>query len=153
MIIIIMTIILLIIIMMLIMIVMILIMIVIIMIIILMIIGAWEEKESEHGALDESTIAHIAAAETLLKELQPKARDPMRFKVLESYCALATRQKANVDRAMQNFIQLLEQDQDYLPAVLGMATGCVYCLCLRGWVVFYVGYIDKIMKPFSMLLS
>jgi hypothetical protein len=33
------------------------------------------------GALDESTIAHIAAAETLLKELQPKARDPMRFKV------------------------------------------------------------------------
>jgi len=85
--------------------------------------GAWEEKENEHGALDESTIAHIAAAETLLKELQPKARDPMRFKVLASYCALATRQKANVDRAMQNFIQLLEQDQDYLPAVLGMATG------------------------------
>jgi hypothetical protein len=28
---------------------------------------------------------------------------------------------------------------------------CVHYLCLRGWVyVFYVGHIDKIMKPFSM---
>jgi tetratricopeptide repeat protein 21B len=43
--------------------------------------------------------------------------------VLESYCQLATRQKANIDKAMQTFIELLEQDQDYLPAVLGMATG------------------------------
>jgi hypothetical protein len=31
---------------------------------------------------------------------------------------------------------------------------CVHYLCLRGWVyVFYVGHIDKIMKPFSMFLS
>jgi hypothetical protein len=29
---------------------------------------------------------------------------------------------------------------------------CVHYLCLTGWVyVFYVGHIDKIMKPFSML--
>jgi hypothetical protein len=29
---------------------------------------------------------------------------------------------------------------------------CVHYLCLRGWVyVFYVGHIDKIVKPFSML--
>jgi hypothetical protein len=29
---------------------------------------------------------------------------------------------------------------------------CVHYLCLRPWVyVFYVGHIDKIMKPFSML--
>ena len=33
--------------------------------------------------LDESTIQHIAAAETLLAELRPKARDQMRFRVLE----------------------------------------------------------------------
>jgi tetratricopeptide repeat protein 21B len=43
--------------------------------------------------------------------------------VLESYYQLATRQKANIDKAMQTFIELLEKDQDYLPAVLGMATG------------------------------
>ena len=96
--------------------------------------GAGEGKDSGTGSgdrassssssvLDEATIGNIQAAEILLKELQPKARDPMRFRVLESYCALASRQKHNVDRAMQTFIDLLETDQDYLPAVLGMATG------------------------------
>jgi hypothetical protein len=31
---------------------------------------------------------------------------------------------------------------------------CVHYTCLRGWVsVFYVGHIDKIMKPFSTLQS
>jgi hypothetical protein len=29
---------------------------------------------------------------------------------------------------------------------------CVHYLCLRGWIyVFYVGHIDKILKPFSTL--
>ena len=42
-----------------------------------------QEKETEQGVLDESTIQHIAAAETLLKELRPKAKDQMRFRVLE----------------------------------------------------------------------
>ena len=45
------------------------------------------------------------------------------MKILENYAALATRQKVNVDRAMQSFVEMLDQDQDYLPAVLGMATG------------------------------
>ena len=43
--------------------------------------------------------------------------------MLENYIGLATKAKSNVDRAMQSFIELLEDDQDYLPAVLGMATG------------------------------
>jgi Tfp pilus assembly protein PilF len=50
-------------------------------------------------------------------------RDQKRVRVLESYCLLATRNKLNVERAMKNFSEMLEQDQDYLPAVLGMATG------------------------------
>lgn len=33
--------------------------------------------------MDETTIAHIAAAEILLLELQPQAKDPMRFRILE----------------------------------------------------------------------
>jgi tetratricopeptide repeat protein 21B len=85
--------------------------------------GGGGGSSSSGSVLDEATIGNIQAAEILLKELQPKARDPMRFRVLESYCALASRQKHNVDRAMQTFIDLLETDQDYLPAVLGMATG------------------------------
>lgn len=45
------------------------------------------------------------------------------MKVLENYCSLATRHKTSVDRAMQSFSEILDRDQDYLPAVLGMATG------------------------------
>lgn len=55
--------------------------------------------------------------------LQLLHRDAKRVKVLENYCSLATRHKPNVDRAMQSYIEMLEEDQDYLPAVLGMATG------------------------------
>lgn len=94
------------------------------------------------GPLDDVTRSNIAAAEELLKELKPKARymhghtystiycikqcctrDPLRVKVLENYCALATRQKIHVERAMQSFGEILEGDPEYLPAVLGMATG------------------------------
>ena len=45
------------------------------------------------------------------------------MRVLDAYCAMATRTKINVDRAMQSFVDMLDNDQDYLPAVLGMATG------------------------------
>eukprot|EP01038_Epipyxis_sp_PR26KG_P004303 gene4303-6099_t len=83
--------------------------------------GAWEEKES--GPLDEGTRANIAAAEELLKELRPKAKDLLRVKILENYCFLATRSKNNVDRAMMSFSEMLDKDPDYLPAVLGMSTG------------------------------
>ncbi len=45
------------------------------------------------------------------------------MKILENYCSLATRNKTGVDRAMQSLSEMLDRDQDYLPAVLGMATG------------------------------
>jgi tetratricopeptide repeat protein 21B len=50
-------------------------------------------------------------------------RDQKRVQILENYTLMATKQKGNVDRAMQSFIDILEDDKDYLPAVLGMATG------------------------------
>lgn len=53
--------------------------------------GIWEEKDT--GPLDDSTRANIAAAEELLKELRPLSTDPLRVRVLENYCAMATRQK------------------------------------------------------------
>jgi hypothetical protein len=50
-------------------------------------------------------------------------RDQRRVQILESYCALATRNKVSIERAMQSFVDILDGDQDYLPAILGMATG------------------------------
>lgn len=109
--------------------------------------GAWEEKEN--GPVDDVTRQQIAAAEELLKELKPLVENPhmittsaaskstkqqqeltvqqqelaMRVRVLECYCLLTTRNKVSVDRAMQTFAELLDANQEYLPAVLGMATG------------------------------
>jgi tetratricopeptide repeat protein 21B len=83
--------------------------------------GVWDERDQ--GPLDESTAENIAAADTLLRELQPLARDKKRVKVLENYCLLATRSKTNIEKAMTSFGAMLDAEQDYLPAVLGMATG------------------------------
>ena len=47
----------------------------------------------------------------------------VKYTTLENYYLLATKQRANVDKAMQSFIVMLEKDPDSLPAVLGMATG------------------------------
>ena len=75
------------------------------------------------GPLDDGAVNNLAVADMLVRELRPKAKDTKRLQVLENYYLLATRQKTNTDRAMQSFIALLETDPDYLPAVLGMATG------------------------------
>lgn len=84
--------------------------------------GIWEEKDS--GPVDEDTRQHIAAAEELLRELKQAAgSEDMRVRVLEAYCLLSTRNKVAVDKAMQMFAELLDQNQEFLPAVLGMATG------------------------------
>ena len=87
--------------------------------------SAWEGvgTSASEAAVDENHAENIAVAESLLEELTPKARDKRRLTVLKAYCSLATRQKSKVEEAMRTFVDLLEQDQDYLPAVLGMATG------------------------------
>ena len=73
--------------------------------------------------LSDAIVENIRVAEVLLQELRPLCRDPRRFVVLENYCLLATRQKPKFERAMNSFIELLETDNEYLPAILGMATG------------------------------
>eukprot|EP00602_Paraphysomonas_sp_CaronLab_P010909 CAMPEP_0185029768 /NCGR_PEP_ID=MMETSP1103-20130426/16260_1 /TAXON_ID=36769 /ORGANISM="Paraphysomonas bandaiensis, Strain Caron Lab Isolate" /LENGTH=1358 /DNA_ID=CAMNT_0027564631 /DNA_START=156 /DNA_END=4232 /DNA_ORIENTATION=- len=88
--------------------------------------GVWEDKEGKEGedyAMDEEFADNIHVAQTLLDELRPIAKDQKRVQILENYTQLASKQKGNVDRAMQSFIDMLEEDKDYLPAVLGMATG------------------------------
>jgi hypothetical protein len=50
-------------------------------------------------------------------------RDKKRVQILQNYLWLCTKQKKNMDEAMASFIEMLEEDQNYLPAILGMATG------------------------------
>lgn len=81
----------------------------------------WDESGSKEG-VDDATRSHIAIAEALLAELAPIAQDPLRFRVLEAYAGLGSRNKVAVDRSSNAFADLLENDPEYLPAVLGMAT-------------------------------
>eukprot|EP00604_Paraphysomonas_vestita_P002072 CAMPEP_0174820552 /NCGR_PEP_ID=MMETSP1107-20130205/4461_1 /TAXON_ID=36770 /ORGANISM="Paraphysomonas vestita, Strain GFlagA" /LENGTH=268 /DNA_ID=CAMNT_0016036123 /DNA_START=181 /DNA_END=987 /DNA_ORIENTATION=+ len=88
--------------------------------------GVWEDKGDEGGepyTLDEETSDNINVAQALLNELKPIAKDVRRVQILENYTLLSTKLKSNIDRAMQSFIDMLDYDKDYLPAILGMSTG------------------------------
>lgn len=81
---------------------------------------AWDERES--GPIDEISANNLSAADSLLQELKGKTKSGQHVKVLENYCLLATRNKGNVQQVLESFIEILEGDQDHLPAILGLAT-------------------------------
>ena len=85
-----------------------------------MIDNRWADSiELEHNS------ETAAVADQLFKELRtfviPEDFD-LKVKVLEAYICLATRSKSKIDQAMQIFIDILEKEKDYLPALLGMST-------------------------------
>jgi tetratricopeptide repeat protein 21B len=80
----------------------------------------WDDSvELEHSS------EAAAVADHLFKELRtfilPDELD-LKIQVLEAYILLATRSKSKIDQAMQIFIDILEKEKDYLPALLGMST-------------------------------
>lgn len=92
-------------------------------------LGAWEQTDvdSKDGGgnsyIDEATAGHVAVAQALLEELKPITKDTLKYELLENQYFLATRQRSMIDKAMTSFQQMLDDDQDYLPAILGMASG------------------------------
>jgi tetratricopeptide repeat protein 21B len=80
-------------------------------------------SRSSAANVSESTLENLRVAEVLLQELKPICRDQRRLIVLENYSLMATRLKHKIDQAMNSFIDLLEADPEYLPGILGMATG------------------------------
>ncbi|XP_048050611.1 tetratricopeptide repeat protein 21B isoform X1 [Megalobrama amblycephala] len=74
-----------------------------------------EKQESEQLA--------VRTAEKLLKELKPQTpAGHVQLRILENYCYLATKQKANVERALNIFIEIANSEKDHVPALLAMAT-------------------------------
>ncbi|XP_016148131.1 tetratricopeptide repeat protein 21B-like [Sinocyclocheilus grahami] len=74
-----------------------------------------EKQESEQLA--------VRTAEKLLKELKPQtSAGHVQLRILENYCYLATKQKANVERALNVFIEIANSEKDHVPALLAMAT-------------------------------
>ncbi|XP_056435886.1 tetratricopeptide repeat protein 21B isoform X2 [Gadus chalcogrammus] len=73
-----------------------------------------EKQESEQLA--------VRTAEKLLKELKPQTPGGhVQLRILESYCLLATKQKSNVEKALNVFTEVANTE-DHVPALLAMAT-------------------------------
>ncbi|ETP45121.1 hypothetical protein F442_08408 [Phytophthora nicotianae P10297] len=81
-------------------------------------------NDTTEGNTKEQT-ENLRIANTLLDEL-PIARNERdaKLRVLEAYAVLAVRTKSMLDKAIQLFMEILETvDRDYVPALLGLATG------------------------------
>uniref|UniRef100_A0AAQ5ZI80 Tetratricopeptide repeat protein 21B n=1 Tax=Amphiprion ocellaris TaxID=80972 RepID=A0AAQ5ZI80_AMPOC len=74
-----------------------------------------EKQESEQHA--------VRTAEKLLKEIKPQTPGGYtQLRILENYCFLATKQKANVEKALSVFTEIANNEKDHVPALLAMAT-------------------------------
>ncbi|XP_061464567.1 tetratricopeptide repeat protein 21B [Rhineura floridana] len=71
----------------------------------------------------ESVQLAVRTAEKLLKELKPQtAQGHVQLRIMENYCLVATKQKSNVERALNAFTEIVVEEKDHVPALLGMAT-------------------------------
>nr|DBA19793.1 TPA: hypothetical protein GDO54_015570 [Pyxicephalus adspersus] len=71
----------------------------------------------------ESVQLAVRTAEKLLKELKPQSlQGHIQLRIMENYCLMATKQKSNVERALNTFTEVAAAEKDHVPALLGMAT-------------------------------
>ncbi|XP_051479134.1 tetratricopeptide repeat protein 21B isoform X2 [Apus apus] len=71
----------------------------------------------------ESVQLAVRTAENLLKELKPQTlQGHILLRTMENYCLMATKQKSNVERALNAFTEIVETEKDHVPALLGIAT-------------------------------
>nr|XP_047917295.1 tetratricopeptide repeat protein 21B isoform X2 [Anser cygnoides] len=71
----------------------------------------------------ESVQLAVRTAENLLKELKPQtSQGHIQLRIMENYCLMATKQKSNVERALNTFTEIVVAEKDHIPALLGMAT-------------------------------
>ncbi|KAF3824413.1 hypothetical protein GH733_008698 [Mirounga leonina] len=71
----------------------------------------------------ESVQLAVRTAEKLLKELKPQTiQGHVQLRILENYCLVATKQKSNVEQALNTFTKIATSEKDHIPALLGMAT-------------------------------
>ncbi|XP_051938739.1 tetratricopeptide repeat protein 21B isoform X1 [Hippocampus zosterae] len=74
-----------------------------------------EKQETEQVA--------VRTAERLVKEIKPQTPGGhVQLRILENYCLLATKQKANIEKALAVFTEFATNEKDHVPALLAMAT-------------------------------
>ncbi|XP_006124853.2 tetratricopeptide repeat protein 21B isoform X3 [Pelodiscus sinensis] len=71
----------------------------------------------------ESVQLAVRTAEKLLKELKPQTiQGHIQLRIMENHCLMATKQKSNVEQALNTFTEVVVAEKDHIPALLGMAT-------------------------------
>lgn len=71
----------------------------------------------------ESVQLAVRTAEKLLKELKPQTvQGHVQLRIMENCCLMATKQKSNVEQALNTFTEITTSEKDHIPALLGMAT-------------------------------
>lgn len=88
--------------------------------------GELNDTPEEVDVNNSRTIA-LKTAERLLKELKPKTNvldnEALNHKLLENFLLLATRQRGNIERALQNFTAIASQEEfkENVGAIYGIA--------------------------------
>lgn len=67
----------------------------------------------------------VLAAEKLLKELATRGDANNKFVVLEAYTLMASKDKGRIEQALNQLLQVAQEDRDYVPALLGLANAYV----------------------------
>ncbi|XP_071825631.1 tetratricopeptide repeat protein 21B-like isoform X2 [Apostichopus japonicus] len=73
------------------------------------------------AAKADSEQSAVRTAERLLKEVN-SGMSPSRVRVLENYALMASKSKANIEKALSGFMEMATTDPENIPALLGMAT-------------------------------
>ncbi|KAJ3224194.1 Tetratricopeptide repeat protein 21B [Clydaea vesicula] len=78
------------------------------------------ESEEKPDEKTDSELLSLLTVEKLLKEL-PQKPPCLKTKTLEYYAIMGTKQKADIERALGKFMDFLNTERDYVPALLGTA--------------------------------
>ncbi|KAI8590199.1 hypothetical protein BDZ88DRAFT_415862 [Geranomyces variabilis] len=82
--------------------------------------NATDESSAAGARKGESELLAVLTADKLLKEL-PQSPKSLQTQVLECNALLATKQKTEIERALNRFMEMLNVERDHVPALLGMA--------------------------------
>ena len=79
----------------------------------------WDDDGLDGGTPDQMEAINVA--ERLLREV-PESFRTTKHDVLECYALMSTKSRQKIERAMKKIVKILENDRDYVPACLAMAT-------------------------------
>ncbi|XP_053283448.1 tetratricopeptide repeat protein 21B-like [Pleuronectes platessa] len=86
-------------------------------------VGNLDSEMKNSTKKQEVQLLAIRTARKLLKELKPKTPcGHLQLRILENYCLLATKKKANMEIALKDFMEIAKKEKDNVPALLAVAT-------------------------------